>query len=96
MINEYLDITNLHSKKQNKLFVDLLYDTKTNEAHRECVLYYDTYENCCTIIMHDPLSPFNQPDSIKLIRPPDSTCPQSHYSSNFYSTRFNLAKANFQ
>ncbi len=41
MINEDLFIKNIHSKKQDRISVAMVYDTLSKQAHRGCGLYYE-------------------------------------------------------
>ncbi|WHR19803.1 dpoa decarboxylase [Klebsiella pneumoniae] len=68
MINEDLFIKNIHSKKQDRISVAMVYDTLSKEAHRGCGLYYEIYESCFIGLLRDHLSELNEADANRLRR----------------------------
>lgn len=68
MINEDLFIKNIHSKNQDRISVDMVYDTLSKEAHRGCGLHYEIYESCFIGLLRDHLSELNEADANRLRR----------------------------
>ncbi|EEL2951114.1 dpoa decarboxylase [Salmonella enterica] len=68
MINKDSFIKNIHSKNQDRIFVNLVYDTLSKEAHSGCGLYYEIYESRFIGLLRAHLSELNEADANKLRR----------------------------